>query len=111
MFYTDLETWLLDFHDEKIFIIRRKKHTFTPFEQDKKYSDEDTWEQVTDGAKIVEAIELPNRDVLLGFKDVWTEDVRDENNSLIDTKQVVSQHIDYYLLSEIELTDITGDEF
>lgn len=110
MFYTDLETWLFDFHDEKIFMIERKKSLFTPYEQNEKFVDDSVWETVSESAKIVEAIELPNKDVLLGFRSIWYEDVRDDDNSLIDVRLKQSEFIDYYPLSEIKLTDIS-DEF
>lgn len=109
MIQTDLETWLLDFNEEKIFRIYRRKDVFTPYEQEKKFMDETVWECVSESAKIVEAIELPNKDTLLGFRNIWNEDVRDDNNTLIDTKLVQSSFIDYYPLSEIQLTDISEE--
>lgn len=103
MTQTDLETWLLDFNDEKIFRIHRRKTVFTPYEQEKKFSDAEVWECVSESARVVEAIELPNKDTLLGFRDVWYEDVKDE------LKLTTSSFIDYYPLSEIQLTDISEE--
>lgn len=99
MIQTDLETWLLDFNEEKVFKIHRRKDVFTPYEQTEKFIDETTWELVSESAKIVEAIELPNKDMLLGFRDVWYE-----NDELI-----TSSFIDYYPLSEINLKDVSAE--
>ena len=99
MIQTDLETWLLDFNEEKIFRIHRRKTVFTPYEQEKKFSDAEVWECVSESARVVEVIELPNKDTLLGFRDVWYED---ENLT-------TSSFIDYYPLSEIQLTDISEE--
>ena len=41
---TDFETFLHDFADDKIFRIYKYKRMYTPFEQDKKYSDETVFE-------------------------------------------------------------------
>lgn len=109
MIQTDLETWLYDFNDEKIFKIYRKRNVFTPYEQEKKFSDESVWECVSESAKIVEAIELPNKDTLFGFRDVWKEDIRDQNNDLIGVDLQTSRFIDYYPLSEIQLRDISEE--
>lgn len=109
MISTDFDTWLLDFHDEKIFSVYRRKTIFTPYEQDKKFSDETVWEQVTNAAKIVEAIILPNNDVMLGFRDVWYDDVRDDDGNQINMPIEENSFIDYYPLSEIKLTDISEE--
>lgn len=109
MIQTDLDTWLLDFNEEKVFMIHRRKTIFTPYEQEKKFLDEEIWECVSESARVVEAIELPNKDTLLGFRDIWYEDVRDENNCLIETRLTKSSFIDYYPLSEIQLTDISEE--
>ena len=97
MIQTDLETWLLDFNEEKIFRIYRRKDVFTPYEQEKKFMDETVWECVSESAKIVEAIELPNKDMLFGFRDLYEDD-----SGLIE-----SACITYYMLSQIQLEDIT----
>lgn len=109
MIQTDLETWLLDFNEEKVFKIYRRKDVFTPYEQDQKFSEESIWECVSESARVVEAIELPNKDTLLGFRNIWYEDIRDDDNSLVDERLVTSTFIDYYPLSEIQLTDISEE--
>lgn len=98
---TDLTTWLLDYGD-RTFNIRRHKKVFTPYEIEQKFIDESTVENLGDYI-IVEAIELPNKDVLLGCKYAWKEDVRDDDNSLeyVDTK--FTGIIEYFKLSEIDL--------
>ena len=103
MIQTDLETWLLDFNEEKVFKIYRRKDVFTPYEQDQKFSDESVWECVSESARVVEAIELPNKDTLLGFRDIWYDDEHNE------WKLKTPALIDYYPLSEIQLTDISEE--
>ena len=106
MCITDLETWSLDYSDQKIFNVRKRKHTFTPYEQYEKFCDENIYEDLGDYV-LVECIELPDKDVLFGMSGTWEEDVRDEDNSLIGVERVVSDTIEYYKLSEIELMDVT----
>lgn len=68
---TDLETW---FHDEgmdKFFKLLTYKRVWTPYEMDKKFSDESEFE---DGGyykivKILGLIELPNNDIWIRFQE------------------------------------------
>ena len=53
---TDWETFLIDNKDEYVFNIKVLKRKFTPYEQDKKFSDEDIWEDFGD-CKIIDSIE------------------------------------------------------
>lgn len=98
---TDLTTWLIDYGD-RTFNIRRHKKLFTPYEIEQKFMDELTTEDLGDYI-ILEAIELPDKDVLLGCKGVWKEDVRDENNSLLYVDTIFSDFTEYFKLSEIDL--------
>jgi hypothetical protein len=84
VYTTDLDTWLIDFGDDKIFRINKRK-------------DDGTFECVSESAKIVEAIELPNKDILFGFKDLYD----------MDGELLESGCIEYYCLSQIELQDVT----
>lgn len=68
--YKDLQEFLKD-KEGKIFRVWVFKRMFTPYEQEKKYSDETPY--VDDSATFVtiqEAIPLPDGDVLLGFRDI-----------------------------------------
>ena len=98
---TDLTTWLRDYGD-RTFNIRRHKKVFTPYESEQKFMDELTTEDLGDYI-ILEAIELPDKDVLLGCKGTWDEDVRDEDNDLLYVDTKFSGIIEYFKLSEIDL--------
>ena len=83
---TDFETFLHDFADDKIFRIYKYKRMYTPFEQDKKYSDETVFEN---GAYpmyvyIRNAIELPDGDILLRMEEtlpLYDRDTNDEDDT------------------------------
>ena len=47
-FMIDWETFMLDFHDEKILRVYRHKKTFTPYEQDRKFIDERIMDEIGD---------------------------------------------------------------
>ena len=91
---TDLETWILDNNDEYKFNVYLKKHIYTPYEQKQLYSDEKTEDLVLEDAYIEEAIELPNRDVMIGFY-LWLDDEKSK--------------IFYNKLSEIRLEKTEGE--
>lgn len=63
----DLETFIHDIGTETIFRLYKYRKLFTPFEQDKKYTDETVFENggYPEYVRIVNAIELPDGDVLL----------------------------------------------
>lgn len=63
---TDMETFLLD-NQDKIFRYYKYKKVWTPFELDKKYSDESMFENggYAEFVYVRQAIELPDGDVLL----------------------------------------------
>ena len=63
---TDMETFLLD-NQDKIFRYYKYKRVWTPFELDKKYSDESMFENggYAEFVYVRQAIELPDGDVLL----------------------------------------------
>lgn len=91
--YTDLQTWLHDDGDYVLFNVYVKKHIYTPYEQEQKFSDESTEELELQNVHMIKAIELPDGDVLLGFQ--WFSE--DENS-----------YIYYYKLSEIRLVEVYG---
>ena len=63
---TDFDTFLLD-NQDKIFRYYKYKKVWTPFELDKKYSDESMFENggYAEFVYVRQAIELPDGDVLL----------------------------------------------
>lgn len=97
--YTDLETWLHDDADEVLFNVYVKKHIYTPYEQEQKFSDESTEELELQNVHIVKAVELPDKDVLLGFQ--WFSE---------DPEEPTQSYIYYYKLSEIRLVEVYGFE-
>lgn len=82
---TDFFTWWLD-HKDCYFDIRLKS---------KAIEDEDG--HILEFFKIVECVELPDKDIWLGCRNCWVE-----NN---DIKTAID--IQYYKLSEINLADYT----
>lgn len=68
---TDLETFIHDEGQTKIFRMYKYRKLFTPYEQDKKYSDESVFENgnYPSYVRIIDAIELPDGDVLLKLLD------------------------------------------
>jgi len=88
MTITDFETWLKDFGDERRFRIHKNKRLFTPYEADHKFIDQEVYDYLGE-YQIIEAIQLPNNDILLGCR-YWDEDE-------------LSGWIEYFKLSEIDL--------
>ena len=92
---TDLETWLRDDGEDMIFNVFEKKHIYTPYEQEQKFSDESTEELVLELVYIKEAIVLPDNDVLIGFHCPSGEDI---------------PPVYYYKLSEIRIVRVDCNE-
>lgn len=111
---TDLETWLHDFEDD-IFriLIYRKPGQYTPYEIENKLSDESLYvDNEYKKVFIEDVIELPDKDVLIGFREVL--DVNQNEDGEYECELVDS--IEYYKLSEIKLEcfkcdQVTGGEF
>ena len=108
-FMTDWETFMLDFHDEKILRVYRHKKVFTPHEQAKQYIDERIMDEVGD-YMLNSSIELPNGELLVGMKRVYVnEEIVD--HQFIETLEL-SDRIDYFHLKDIEFSDVTNiDEY
>lgn len=106
-FWTDWETFLHDFGDDLIFRVCRHKDVFAQYEQDKKFCDENSIKNFGD-FKIASSIELPNKEILVGMKKVYIED------KLVAGKNIktlsLSENIDYFMLKDILLTDVTGSD-
>ena len=103
--FTDLETFMLDVGFDRIFriLIRRRPGDWTPREMDEKYLDQSNY--VNDFytfIKIQEMIELPDKDILIGYKEII-----DIDN--IDSEEFENGPIFYKKLSEIELSYFPTD--
>ena len=101
MIMTDFETWMLDFGQDHIFrmLEYRRPGEWTPLELSQKYTDQSRY--VSDFFQkiiIKEAIELPDKDILIGY--ISIEDIDDNNEEACIT---------YKKLSQIELTYCPGD--
>lgn len=101
MIMTDFETWMLDFGQDHIFrmLEYRRPGEWTPLELSQKYTDQSRY--VSDFFQkiiIKEAIELPDKDILIGY--ISIEDIDDDNEEA---------WITYKKLSQIELTYCPGD--
>lgn len=73
---TDMETWLLDFGYDRIFRMLEYKKIFTPYEQKQKFSDESEFKDTHyTFIKIVECFELPNGEVMIGYREIidWSD--------------------------------------
>lgn len=101
----NFETWLNDFghnHILRMLEIRRPGQ-YTPYEMDKKFKDESLYIDCHyRHIQIKEAIELPDKDILIGFREVF---------DIEDIEEPWEKSIIYYKkLSEIELTYFPYDE-
>lgn len=100
---TDLETWLHDF-GERIFRILeyRKPGLYTPYEIENKFSDESLY-VCNEYKKVIidEVIELPDKDLFIGFREVFLED---------DGEYEINDRIEYFKLSEIKLERFACDQ-
>lgn len=92
---TDMETFLLDTSD-RIWSYCVYRRMFTPYEQDKKFSDESFYENgshISHGM-IVDAIDLGGGKWLLGIRNAWEDGWGGWEHS---------EQIEYYMLDEIRL--------
>lgn len=108
-FWTDWETFLHDFGDDLIFRVHKHKKIFTPYEQDRKFCDENLTENMGD-FKIACSVELPNKELLVGMRKVCVDE------ELVDGEYVetlsLGENVEYFMLKDISLTDVTmSDEY
>lgn len=104
MQFTDLETWMLDNADERIFRVWKYKKVFTPLEQDKKYFDQSMYENDTaEYMWLEEVIEFGNGRIMFGFKDAYTAAEYDAGE--IDFEPPV----EYMMDGEFAMTYYPGD--
>lgn len=102
---TDFGTWLHDFGYDHIFRMLeiRRPGQYTPYEIDKKFVDQSLYvDYHFRHIQIKEAIELPDRDILIGFREIYDSESfeKDWDESVIYYKK----------LSEIELTYFPCDD-
>lgn len=101
---TDLETWFLDFGQDHILRMLkvRKPGQFTPYEIEKKYADQSLYiDDLYTYIQINNLIELPDKDVLLEYREVY------DLESICEEWDKSSLH--YVRLSEIELSYFPED--
>lgn len=102
---TDFETFVHD-NSDTIFRYFKYKKVWTPYELDKKYSDESMYENggYAELAYIRQAIELPDGDILLKMEHTYEpDDMYDEPDEDHNTIY------DYVKLSEISLEEFSKD--
>ena len=93
---TDFNTWLLDYGYNRIFRMWKYKRMFTPYQQQKAFSDESQYvDDVATFIKIKEAIELPDGDIMIGY---------------VFCEPEISEYMEYVRLSEIDLAYSPSDE-
>ena len=93
---TDMETWFSD-NSDRIYRFVVYKKLFTPYEQDKKFSDESQFEDTHYRFGFIEeVIEFGQGEWLLGFREV------------IDGE--VCSYISYFKLSDIQLSFFEQDQ-
>lgn len=92
---TDLTTWLLD-NSDRLYRYWIYKRMWTPYEQEQKFTDESIYQDdECCFGRIVEAVELPDGDVLLGFADPDCSSF---------------EYVSYYKLSDIEIAYCERDQ-
>lgn len=103
----DLETWIID-NSDKFYSVKKYMKVYTPYEYDKKYSDETRyeWEKT---CKIKEAIEIPN-DVLLGLQEYFDDYVTLSDNTVDCVVKEAFGGLLYVRLSDVVIEEITNEE-
>ena len=103
---TDFDTFILD-NSNKIFRYYKYKRVWTPFELDKKYSDESIFENggYAEFVYIRQAIELPDGDILLKLEVTYNPD----DDILYQDKDEEDILFKYEKLSDIVLEEYVGD--
>lgn len=94
---TNIGTFIID-NEDTIFTINVYKRMFTPYEEDKKFSDESIFQDSFD-CKIVSAIDTGG-DILLKVRRCWEE----------DNEIVYSSCYEYYSLMDIRLSERIKEE-
>lgn len=104
--FTDFETFIRNVGYERIFrmLELRRVGDWTPFEMEKKYMDQDQYvSNHYTFIKIVEVIELPDKDYIIGYKVIF--DWRQYSND----EEWIRTPIHYKKLSQMELSFYPDD--
>ncbi len=104
---TDFETFMIDVGQDRIFrlLFRRRPGDWTPMEMERQYIDQSQYESTQYTiARFVEAIELPNKDILMGYKEVFLDEEETE-------EEYEKRPIHYRLLSEMEISFFPQDMY
>lgn len=97
----DIWTWLQDTGEDRIFRYWVYKRMYTPYEQEQKFIDEGVFEDsYCKFGVITECIQLPDNDLLIGFRDVI---------ECGDCSELTNG-ISYYKLSEIRMEYCQEDD-
>lgn len=102
----DLETWIKD-NSDKFYSVKKYMKVYTPYEYDKKYSDETRyeWEKT---CKIKEAIEIPN-DVLLGLQEYFDDYVTLSDNTIEYEVKEAFGGLLYVRLSDVVIEEMIDE--
>lgn len=102
----DLETWISD-NSDKFYSVKKYMKVYTPYEYDKKYSDETRyeWEKT---CKIKEAIEIPN-DALLGLQEYFDNYVTLSDNTIEYEVKEAFGGLLYVRLSDVVIEEIIDE--
>lgn len=104
---TNIGTFFLD-NNDKFFRLLVYRKVYTPYEVDKKYSDESMFESDSyELCKITKVIETAG-DVLLECS-IYYEDYLEQEDHSLQKKLIYSGKKEYYKLSEIKLTYFDND--
>lgn len=103
----DLETWIRD-NSDKFYSVKKYMKVYTPYEYDKKYSDETRyeWEKT---CKIKEAVEIPN-DVLIGLQEYFDDYVTLPDNTVDCVIKESFGGLLYVRLSDVVIEELTYEE-
>ncbi len=100
----NIDEWLRDVTNNKVFKIEKIIRIFTPYETDGKFIDQERYEDLGT-YKIIEAIELPTQEVFLGVKSCFM-DCKVINHEYVYS-EVVNSNIEYFNLNDINIVDVT----
>lgn len=111
-FMTDLETWYFDEGMDNFYKILIYKKVWTPYEIDKKFSDESAFE---DGGyykivRILGIIELPNKDVLFKFQEYAKDYLEDEPSCFKKCGSPFFEKLSDIKLYEVDFDDEPDEE-
>lgn len=94
---TDMETWALDFADDRIYRFLVYKRMFTPLEQSRQYIDQTEFEENTYRFGLIEeVVDLGNGHWMIGIREILDDEV--------------CEFVNYFRLEDIRLAYFDGDQ-